>query len=69
MPHSEDVAQLVRAARRDALDDFLMRIDDVADEIAYAAAENPGRDHGSMTRLRTPPTSVNHSHAPPRVTA
>lgn len=48
-PRSEDAVQLVHAARRDALDDFLMRIDDMADEIAYAAAEDPGRGHGSMT--------------------
>ncbi|OBI41414.1 hypothetical protein A5707_07575 [Mycobacterium kyorinense] len=50
MPHSEDAAQLVHAARRDALDDFLMRIDDdMVNEIAVAAAQDPGRGHGSMT--------------------
>lgn len=54
MPHSEDRAQLVHAARRDALDDFLMRIDDLADEIAYAVAEDPGRGHGSMTACGRP---------------
>ncbi|TXH19466.1 MAG: hypothetical protein E6R06_24340 [Mycobacterium sp.] len=61
MPHSEDAAQLVHAARRDALDDFLMRIDDLADEIAYAAAEDPGRGHGSMTACgpsQRPPTII-----------
>jgi hypothetical protein len=50
VPHSEDAAHLVDAARRDALDDFLMRIDDdMAVEISTAAAEDPGRGHGSMT--------------------
>ncbi|WP_206430444.1 hypothetical protein [Mycobacterium sp. P7213] len=67
MPHSEDAAQLVRAARREALDDFLMRIDDVADEIAYAAAEDPGRGHGSMTACgpgQRPPTILTHRRRP-----
>lgn len=50
MPHSEDATQLLNVARRDALDDFLMRIDDdMAVEISTAAAGDPGRGHGSMT--------------------
>ncbi|GAB4908093.1 hypothetical protein MAHJHV65_46020 [Mycobacterium avium subsp. hominissuis] len=67
MPHGEDAAQLVHAARRDALDDFLMRIDDMADEIAAAAVQDPGRGHGSMTACgpgQRPPTILTHRHRP-----
>lgn len=67
MPHSEDTAQLVHAARRDALDDFLMRIDDMADEIAAAAAQDPGRGHGSMTACgpgQRPATTLTYRRRP-----
>lgn len=62
-PHPDDAAELITAARRQTLDEFIDRrlTYELPDEIEDAHAENPGRGENSMTACR--PTQRRHNRA------